>query len=231
MLFQLAAGSPRLPPRSFRRSTDVVLSLYTCFSLYLPWRWKVRERSRSPVLLPVLPEGWDGAELRGSGPAPVRPCHSPWEFSLQALERSEAGARWAGQVRARRPWVFTGVPRQGSAWAAGAPLQRKPHCAVLMPTATDSDSPGLWESLLQLLSSGCFTGLAGHHPHRHCGNTKENKQNPPSQPPSAAAAGRGGSASRPDRPHCPLYTAEFPIKPSKSRPFYYSCCLFGCFSG
>lgn len=89
--FQLAAGSVRLPPRSCRVSTDVVLSLYTCFSLYLPWKSEVRECSRFPCAVPVAAGGWDGAALRGSGPARIRPCHTPWEFSGHAVKHLEAG--------------------------------------------------------------------------------------------------------------------------------------------
>lgn len=116
-----------------------------------------------PVLFLVLLEGWDGAELRGSGPACIHPCRSCWESSVHALKHSEAGAWWAGQVQAQRPSVLSPCSPKGIRRGCGHSTGKDRRSVAVSKPKDNVKALLLWENLLQFLSSA-FQTLAGELP-------------------------------------------------------------------
>lgn len=200
--FQLAAGSLRLPHGSYRHSTDVVLSLYACFSLYLPWKSNVRECSRFPCAFPGAAGGvgWCRAAWE-------RPCLYPSLPLLLGILRpcvetlgSWSMVGWAGASTQALGFhsVFPerNTPRMRALHSKGNAV-----CGVLVAKPKDNvKALLLWESLLQFLSSG-FQALAGELPGWWDTiptdtveiQRKINKIRHPNLPP--ANGGRGGSGA------------------------------------
>lgn len=247
--FQLPAGSLRLPHRSYRRSTDMVLSLYACFSLYLPWKSKARECGRFPCAFRGAAGGvgWRRA-------ARIRPCHSLWEFSVHALKHLEAGAWWAGQVRAQGRWVLTRCSPKGEHQGCGhcTPKEARP---VASSIPVDFGNPKDKDRALFCGRTCCCSFPPAFRRSQAAElpgwtNTiptdtvriqrKIQKIRHPNLPPCCSYGagrerGRGCSAlpglSLLSGGLIALYTADFPIKPSKSPTFYYFCGFWGVLHG